>query len=516
MNEEFKDLKFYRAPPVKPRAPIPPAPKREAQDSSICFINDPKSLPTDLRQFERPRQYHEQLKLLPKLPYKPPVILPVKRTDLRLKAKVFALRGSARDPPGIERHVMQAFGARLKKISALPRPLQLKRKKVPDYAGFDATEDELKPGALTSAELKRIAPDGGAASIKKFQFKKKTRQVFEQDAKTRELRLREANPWVLESDTNSPNPKEELRGTVEGGSTARYVALVYSKQGGFTIRPIKRIYNFEPRPNYHIPTAEETEALLNAKKKVNMDRWFALTKPRLGGKEEEGYHEDANFNAVEKEDGEDEEETRGGDDVEDLDFDEDFQDDEEMGQDSAYEETKENEERLKKKQKRLNPASESSDEDAQAKKPTDSSVKKLQRLVKPEGAIDSDSDVDSDLEQGAPIKKMELPVEPKVKPKLNLKPVVKSAAAQSEKLPPNAAAPKSRVATDSPEWLNPQFVATTVKQNPGITMKDLIKKLGLNNQKISTEQKKSVINMLNSVLIKPKLGEPLQLHSDYL
>ncbi|KAI0219161.1 transcription factor IIF subunit tfg1 [Massospora cicadina] len=492
MNEEFKDMKFYRPPPAKPRAPIPPAPKREAQTSSICFINNPKSLPTDLRKFERPRQYHEQLKLLPKLPYKPPVILPAKKSDLRLKAKVFALRGSARDPPGIERHVMQAFGARLKKISALPRPLQLKRKKVADYAGFDANEEEVKPGALTSAELKRIAPDGGAASIKKFQFKKKTRQVFEQDTKARELRLREANPWRSSGEWLK---EALLRDT-----------LLW-------------IYNFEPRPNYHIPTAEETEALLNAKKKVNMDKWFALTKTRTGDKEEENYHDDTKFNAVEKEDGEDEEEARGGgDDVEDLDFDEDFQDDEEMGQDSAYEETKENEERLKKKQKRLNPASESSDEDAQTKKPTDSSVKKLKRMVKTEDALDSDSDLgsDSDFEQDAPVKKMELPVEPKIKPKLNLKPVVKPAPTPSEKLPPTAAPPKPRVTSDSPEWLNPQFVATTVKRNPGITMKDLIKKLGLNTLKISPDQKKGVINMLNSVLLKPKPGEPLQLHSDYL
>ncbi|KAJ9049780.1 hypothetical protein DSO57_1021002 [Entomophthora muscae] len=56
----------------------------------------------------------------------------------------------------------------------------------------------------------------------------------------------------------------------------------------------------------------------------------------------------------------------------------------------------------------------------------------------------------------------------------------------------------------------------TVKKNPGITMKDLIKKLGLNTLKISPEKKKSVIGMLNSVLLKPKPGEPLQLHSDYL
>ncbi|KAJ9049779.1 transcription factor IIF subunit tfg1 [Entomophthora muscae] len=404
MNEEFKDMTFYKAPPAKPRAPIPPAPKREPKPPSICFIDNPKSLPTDLRKYERPRQYYEQVKLLPKLPYKPPVLLPVKRTDLRLKAKIYALRGTQRDSPGTERHVMQVIGTKIKKIATLPRPLQLKRKKVAEYADLVDPDEDTKPGALTSAELKKIAPDGGAASNKRFQFKKKTRQIFEHDAKAREQRQREANPWVLESDIGSATPKEELRGTVEGGSTARYVALVHSKQGGFTVRPLKRIYNFQPRPTYHIPTAEETEALLNAKKKVNMDKWFALTKNKAGSKDDDAYADDSRFTTVEKDD--DDEEGRGGggaDDIEDLDFDEDFQDDEEMGLDSVYEDTKENEDRLKQKQKRLNPTSESTDEDEPKNKKTDSSVKKLKRMVKTEGAIDSDSD--SDSEPDAPVKK---------------------------------------------------------------------------------------------------------------
>lgn len=511
MNEEFKDLKFYRAPPVKPRAPIPPAPKKEAQGPSICFIDNPKSLPTDLRKFERPRQYYDQVKLLPKLPYKAPVLLPVKNSKESLKAKVYALRGSSRDPPLIERHVMQTFGTKLKKINTLPLPLQLKRKIVADPSELAGNEEDTKPGALTSAELRRIAPDGGGAGNKRFQFKKKTRQIFEHDSKARELRQREANPWVLESDASSATPKEELRGTVEGGSTARYVALIHSKNGGFTVRPIKRIYNFQPRPTYHIPTAEETETLLNAKKKVNMDKWFALTRTRPGA--EDGYNEESSFNAVERDEVDEDEPRAGADDIEDLDFDEDFQDDEEMGLESVYEDTKENEEKLKKKQKRLNPTSDSTDEDEADKKPTDSSVKKLKRMVKTGDANDSDSD--SNSEPDAPIKKMEVPVDPKLKPKI--KPVVKpSSSAQSGK-PHQApiAATKPQTDADSQNDLTPQFVAMTVKKNPGITMKDLIKKLGLNTLKISSDEKKKVINMLNAVLQKPKNGEPLQLHSDY-
>jgi len=124
--------------------------------------------------------------------------------------------------------------------------------------------------------LDKISPAGGAARNKKFMFKKKTRQIFEYDMEAKLLREREAHPWVLESHVNG-TPKEELRGTLESGSTSRYVAFTFRK-GGFYVRPLKRIYTFRPRPTYHIPTAEETEELLNAKKKVNMDKWFQLNK----------------------------------------------------------------------------------------------------------------------------------------------------------------------------------------------------------------------------------------------
>lgn len=562
MNEEFKNLTFYRAPPVEKPLALPPAPPTKKETFNF-FIPNPKSLPTDLSKFERPRQYHERLMQLDTIEYVAPRIVPVKPSQNKLKSFIYSLKGKKPDPRGIERHVFQTTGTRLTKLSDMPRPLTLCRKEVPDYSKLaeleKAAENEAGSSALTAAELEKISPAGGAARNKKFMFKKKTRQIYEYDMGAKLLRQREALPWVLESH-GTETPKEELRGTLEGGSTSRYVAFVFRK-GGFYVRPIKRIYTFRPRPTYHVPTAEETEELLNAKKKINMDKWFQLNK-RLEIDDKPKDSSKSSFKVLDDEednDDEDQPRTKRGDDIDELDFDEDFQDDEEMGLETVHDDAKENEEQLKKKQNRLNPVSSDSDTDDEKAKPdlNDPSVRKLKRMVGDDDDLDSDSDSDA---PAVAIKRMELPPVPAKNdknPKVDSKSIVKPSAkppikSNSSKLDTKSSkkqgpsSPRSQKRAPSPRpdpkdrpskhvktetkpetkpsqstsgsssLPTPEKVVQTVKNNPGITMKDLVQNLGLKTLKVNAEQRKQIIDMLHQVVYKPKNSEALKIHAKYL
>jgi len=244
-----------------------------------------------------------------------------------------------------------------------------------------------------------------------------------------------------------------------------------------------------------------------------------------------------------------------GDDIDELDFDIDFQDDEEMGLETVHDDAKENEEQLKKKQNRLNPVSESDSESDDEKKPdlNDPSVRKLKRMVGDDEDLDSESDSDAPV---VAIKRMELPPAPakpdsatkndsKKDPKSANKPSkpnlsksgldgkhtkksnLDSPRSQKRRSPnppsrdqpekivkvePKSSQPSSAAAVSLP---TPEMVVKIVKSNPGIVMKDLVQKLGLKTLKVNAEQRKKIIDMLHQVVYKPKGSESLMIHTKY-
>ncbi|KAJ9088679.1 transcription factor IIF subunit tfg1 [Entomophthora muscae] len=471
--------------------------------SSQTFLStSPSPCRPILKDLERPRQYHERLKELPKLKYCTPRLHKSKASDEKLTFRSCNLYGTSKDPPNVERHLM--LGRRkIKPLKSMLGPLTMVRKPI-----SNPVEQEVAAhGHLTKAELKQIAPDGGAVSNKRHTFQKRTRQVFEHDKVAREERRREANPWVLENGEG----KEELRGVVEQGSRARYVALTMRKNGGFDVRLINRLYNFDPPPKYHVPNAAESEALLNAKK-IDMDKWFSkmnATSEASGPK----------VKAVERGDElRSKDKKKDADDADELDYDEDFQDDEEMGLDDEYEETKEVGERNRKRQSRLNPASSSSnssndDSDQEAISKDDHTVKRLKKMV----GVDDGSSSDEDEAPKTVIRKLEIPVSGKALAKKETQKVAKSlpkkeapiaAPAQSNSLP-------GRSDNLDPKLLTPHDIAMIIKNHPNITMRDLALKLKLNLVKWSSEQKTKFMEMLYTVVYKPKDSPILQLHKAY-
>lgn len=195
------------------------------------------------------------------------------------------------------------------------------------------------PGApATGADTSLIAPYGGGVRNKQMLFKKKTRQIYIANEDERKKKEIESAPWVIEDYDSSNN----FTGQLEGGQHANYVLFVFSDDG-FKVVPADKWYKFSPKLQYATLTAEEAEEQYQKSAKAsNSNRW--LMRSKLKAKTEDGEEvgeEDADgdqFMAVDHDDdvGYDEDEAkerkrkRGKHgDVDEMDFDEVWQDDEE-------------------------------------------------------------------------------------------------------------------------------------------------------------------------------------------
>ncbi|KAG0333704.1 hypothetical protein BG000_008946 [Podila horticola] len=210
--------------------------------------------------------------------------------------------------------------------------------------GASAGDDKkgAVPGAsgapATGADTSLIAPYGGGVRNKQMLFKKKTRQIYIANEDERKKKEIESAPWVIE-DYDSQN---NFTGQLEGGQHANYVLFVFSDDG-FKVVPADKWYKFSPKLQYTTLTAEEAEEQYQKSAKAsNSNRW--LMRSKLKAKTEDGEEigeEDADgdqFMAVDHDDdvGYDEDEAkerkrkRGKHgDVDEMDFDEVWQDDEE-------------------------------------------------------------------------------------------------------------------------------------------------------------------------------------------
>ncbi|KAI9294080.1 hypothetical protein K502DRAFT_366169 [Neoconidiobolus thromboides FSU 785] len=370
---------WYQQPEVVP-GPLPILSRPERNKNNVAaeeiapniFIKDPKSLPTDLSKFQRPRGYYEQLKADPELvapPYEEPKLIGSK-PKLGLTVRKKKLYSDKPTPDGIGRHVMQIRNA--DDIKDLEAPLKLIRKEVRLYA--EKTKEELAEiakneaknlGTGGGANAKGGASQGGTGYNKQNMFKKKTIQIFEHDKEAREIKLREALPWVV-ADANGI---EHLKGKHDEEEDIRYIALIKGKNGRTYIKKVDRIYNFTYRPPTSELTLEQKENLIRVRNKtkkggslkskigdalksmLKKDKESDVTASAFGGynplklKTVHGAQNYSDFN------------NGRGEDMEEVDYDEDFQDDDEgVAADDIDEDTKAFEDRVKKSQQRLNPA----------------------------------------------------------------------------------------------------------------------------------------------------------------
>ncbi|QPG75189.1 hypothetical protein FOA43_002539 [Brettanomyces nanus] len=219
-------------------------------------------------------------------------------------------------------------------------------------------EDEIKRKQEKENQMKLVAPDGGARKTKRQVLKKKTRQIRAYDETKRRLRYEEFYPWVLED----YDAKQAWVGNYEAGNTDNYCLLVLDNANKcFKLVPLEKYYRFTPRNKYATLTLEEAEAKMN--KGNTGQRWLMR---KMAEEVANGQRVDLRyrkFKTTSRPHHEDTEDGKKTDD-EDMDYDDEFQDDEEAPiMEGNEEENKLVEGKMKKNMLRANNLIEHSDED---------------------------------------------------------------------------------------------------------------------------------------------------------
>lgn len=118
------------------------------------------------------------------------------------------------------------------------------------------------------ADMSQVAPDGGARKNRKNLFKRKTRQINLMNEEKRKLRYEEHYPWVIED----YDGKNVFVGNYEAGSTEQQHVLFVFDKDGFKMIPAEKVYRFTPRNRYATLTLEEAEAKMERNSSV--PRWL--------------------------------------------------------------------------------------------------------------------------------------------------------------------------------------------------------------------------------------------------
>lgn len=210
------------------------------------------------------------------------------------------------------------------------------------------TEEEKKL-EKQEKQLAQIAPDGGARK-NKVPFKKKTRQIKAVDEGAKKLRYEEYYPWVMED----YDGKNTWVGSYEAGSSDAYVLLIADeKNKSFKMVPAEKVYRFTPRNKYSTLTLEEAEARME--KTNSVPRWLMKHLDEKEQKLTRYERTKKKLRTVVGTSGGDEDKGGRDSDNDDLDFEEDFADDEEAPiVDGDEEENRESERKIKKEMRSAN------------------------------------------------------------------------------------------------------------------------------------------------------------------
>ncbi|KAI0921869.1 hypothetical protein AcW1_004272 [Taiwanofungus camphoratus] len=137
----------------------------------------------------------------------------------------------------------------------------------------DAEGRPIRPGetyANGSGADKGKDKDKGAAAKKRFQ--KKTKQVFLVPEATRQLRREERYPWVIEDGSQ----KELWVGKMEEvAKSETHAMFMPAANDVFKFVPAHRWYKFQKKPSYRVPTLEEAESLMSKlQRNKDPERWL--------------------------------------------------------------------------------------------------------------------------------------------------------------------------------------------------------------------------------------------------
>lgn len=195
-----------------------------------------------------------------------------------------------------------------------------------------------------------VAPHGGGR-FRRGNSKRKTRQLKRLDEEAKRLRFEEFYPWVME-DFDGFNT---WVGSYEAGNSDSYVLLSVEDDGSFTMIPADKVYRFTARNKYNTLTIEEAEKRME-KNKEGAPRWFMK---HLDESSKTTTRYDRTLRRLRAVDGNtrqaEDDEDRGDNSEVELDYDEEFADDEEAPIiDGNEEENKESEQRIKKEMLQAN------------------------------------------------------------------------------------------------------------------------------------------------------------------
>lgn len=212
---------------------------------------------------------------------------------------------------------------------------------------YDGKEDLAEFGEGTTDPLADVAPDGGGRA-KRGNMRRKTRQLKVLDENAKKLRFEEFYPWVME-DYDGYNT---WVGSYEAGNSDSYVLLSVEDDGSFTMIPADKVYKFTARNKYATLTIDEAEKRMD-KKSGEVPRWLMKHLDDIGTTTTRYDRTRRKLKAVSDQRTADEE--RSDNSEVELDYDEEFADDEEAPIiDGNEQENKESEDRIKKEMMQAN------------------------------------------------------------------------------------------------------------------------------------------------------------------
>lgn len=214
---------------------------------------------------------------------------------------------------------------------------------------YDGEEDLDDQDDLSTMDpLADVAPDGGGRA-KRGNTRRKTRQLKVLDENAKKLRFEEFYPWVME-DFDGYNT---WVGSYEAGNSDSYVLLSVEDDGSFTMIPADKVYKFTARNKYATLTIEEAEKRMD-KKSGEVPRWLMKHLDNIGTTTTRYDRTKRRLKAVNDQRGNDDGEHSDNSEVE-LDYDEEFADDEEAPIiDGDEKENKESEQKIKKEMLQAN------------------------------------------------------------------------------------------------------------------------------------------------------------------
>lgn len=181
-------------------------------------------------------------------------------------------------------------------------------------------EPEFEEGTMDP--LADVAPDGGGRA-KRGNLRRKTRQLKVLDENAKKLRFEEFYPWVME-DFDGYNT---WVGSYEAGNSDSYVLLSVEDDGSFTMIPADKVYKFTARNKYATLTIDEAEKRMD-KKSGEVPRWLMKHLDNIGTTTTRYDRTRRKLKAVADQKAMDEDDRDDNSEVE-LDYDEEFADDEE-------------------------------------------------------------------------------------------------------------------------------------------------------------------------------------------